>query len=84
MVYKHAYLNILVLLHSPFMLCLVKMPLKGEIGGCALNSHGNYTIDHGKSWKNNGILFLNFCGNPVIIYSGIWLTSSQVESGGHN
>ena len=48
MVYKHAYLNILVLLHSAFMLCVVKIPLKGEVGGCALNSHGNNIVDHGK------------------------------------
>ena len=25
----------------------------------------NYIVDHGKSWKNHGIVFLNFCGNPV-------------------
>ena len=30
MVYKHAYLNTVVLLHSAFMLSLVKMPLKGR------------------------------------------------------
>ena len=48
MVYKHAYLNILLLLHYAFMLCVVKMPLKGEVGGFALNSHGNYIVDHGK------------------------------------
>ena len=48
---KHAYLNTLLLLHSAFMLSEVKMPLKGEDGGCALNSHGNYIVDHGKSWK---------------------------------
>ena len=41
MVYKHAYLNTLLLLHSAFMHCIVKMPLKGEVGGCALKSHGN-------------------------------------------
>ena len=29
------------------------------------NSHGNYIVDRGKSWKNHGIVFLNFCGNPV-------------------
>ena len=46
------------------MLSMVKMPLKGEVGGRALNDHGNYIVDHGKSWKNHGILFLNFCGNP--------------------
>ena len=57
--------SMLLLLHSAFMLCMVKMPLKGEGGGTALNSHGNYIVDHGKSWKNHGIMFLNFCGNPV-------------------
>ena len=64
MVFKHAYLNILLLVHSVFMLCVVKMPLKREVGGLALNIHGNYIVDHGKSCKNHGIVFLNFCGNP--------------------
>ena len=54
----------LLLLHSEFMLSVVKMLLKREVGGCALNSHGNYIVDHGKSWKNHGFVFLNFCGNP--------------------
>ena len=48
MVYKHAYLNTLLLLHSTFMFSMMKMPLKGEVGGHALNSHGNYVVDHGK------------------------------------
>ena len=65
MVYKHVYLNIILLLHSAFMLCVVKQPLKGAVEGCALNSHGNYIVDHGNSWKNQGIFFLNFCGNPA-------------------
>ena len=47
MVYKHAYLNILLLLHSAFMLC-VKMLLKGEVGGSALTIHGNYFVNHEK------------------------------------
>ena len=64
MVYRHAYLNILLLLHPTFMLWVVKIPLKGEVGGRALNSHGNYILNYGKSWKNHGIVFLNFCGNP--------------------
>ena len=38
--------------------------LKGEVQGHALNSHGNNIVDHWKSWKNHGIVFLNFCGNP--------------------
>ena len=33
---------------------------KREVGGRALNSHGNYIVDHGKSWKIYGIVFLNF------------------------
>ena len=57
--------SMLLLLHSTFMLSVVKMLLKGEVGGSALNSHGNYIVDHGKSWKNHGIVILNFCGNPV-------------------
>ena len=51
MVYKHAFLNILLLLHSAFMLCVLKLPLKGTVGGRALDSHGNYIVDHGKSWN---------------------------------
>ena len=46
------------------MLSVVKMLLKGEVGGSALSSHGNYIVDHGLSWKNHGTVFLNFCGNP--------------------
>ena len=42
----------------------VKMPLKGEVGGHALYSHGNYIVDHGKSWKNHGIVFLNLLWEP--------------------
>ena len=64
MVYKHAYLNTLLLLHSAFMLSVVKMTLKGEVGGRALNGHGNYIVDHGKSWKFHGIVFLHLSGNP--------------------
>ena len=50
----------LLLLNSTFMLGVVKMLLKGEVGGCALNSHGNYIVDHGKSWN----CVFDFCGNP--------------------
>ena len=48
-----------------FMLSIMKMLLKREVGGCALNSHGNCIFDHGNSWKNHGIVFLNFSGNLV-------------------
>ena len=47
------------------MLSVVKIPLKGEVVDRVLNSHGNFIVDHGKSWKNHGIVFLNFYGNPV-------------------
>ena len=39
--------NMLLLLHSPFMLSVVELLLKGEVGVCALNSSGNYIVDHG-------------------------------------
>ena len=52
-------------------LSVVKMPLKGGggggVGGHALKSHGNYIVDHRNSWKDHGIVFLNFCGNPGIL-----------------
>ena len=64
MVYKNAYT--LLLLQSAFMLSVVKMLLKGEVGGYALNGHGNYIVDRGKSWKIHGIVFLNFYGNPAL------------------
>ena len=50
--------------HSAFMLGVVKLLLKGEVGVCALNSHGYYIVDNGNSWKNHEIVFLNFCGYP--------------------
>ena len=56
--------NMLLLLHSTFMLSVVKMMLKEEGGGRALNSHGNYIVGHGKSWKYHGIVVLNLCVNP--------------------
>ena len=42
---------------------------KREVGCHALKSHGNYIVDHGKSWKDHGIefFFLNFCGKPEFI-----------------
>ena len=49
--------SMLLLLRSTFMLSVVKMLLKGEVGGCALNSHGNYIVDRGKTWKNHRIVF---------------------------
>ena len=41
--------SMLLLLRSSCMLSVVKMLLKGEVGSPALNSHGNYIVDYGKS-----------------------------------
>ena len=40
---------------------------KGGWSPC--NSHGNFIDEHGKIWKNHGIVFLNFCGGQYIRYS---------------
>ena len=41
------YISMQLLLHSAFMLSVVKLMLKGEVGICALSSRGNYIADHG-------------------------------------
>ena len=66
MVYKHAYLNTctLLLLHSAFIRSVVKMPLKGEIGDHALNSHGNYIVDHKKIMEKSWNCVLEFLWEP--------------------
>ena len=51
MFYKHAYLNTLLLLYTAFMLSMVKMPLKGDVGGHAFMSGGNYIVVMDKSWN---------------------------------
>ena len=48
------------------------MLLKEVVGGSVLNSHGNYIADRGNSWKNHGIVFLNFCGNSSMSSDFIW------------
>ena len=59
--------SMLLWLHSALMLRVVNMLLKEEGGGGALNCHGNYIADHGKSWIYHGIVLLNFCGNPDML-----------------
>ena len=49
------------------MLSVVKMLLKREVGGSELNSNGNYIVDHGKSWKNHGIVFLLISVGTLLI-----------------
>ena len=56
----------LLLLHTAFMLSVVKMMLKELVGGSALKCHGNYITDHGISWENHGIVVMNFCENPGV------------------
>ena len=48
MVYKHAYLKTLLSLHSALRGEDAAKRRGGGVGGCALNSHGNYIVDHGK------------------------------------
>ena len=59
----HAWSTNMLLLYSTIMLNVVKMLLKGKVGGRALNSHG-------KSWENHGIVVLNLCGNPELPHFG--------------
>ena len=40
------------------MLSVVKMLLKGEVGGHALNSHENYIVDHENHGKIMELCFL--------------------------
>ena len=63
------------------MLSVVKMPLKGKFGGHALNNHGNYIVDHGKSLNNNGIIFLNFCGtlNCIVLFTHLIITQIWIQ-----
>ena len=61
-------LNTLLFLHSAFMLFMVKMLVKGEVEGSALNRHGNYIVDHGKSWKDHAVVFLKFLWEPWTSY----------------
>ena len=57
---------------------VVKSLLKGEVVICALDSHGNYIVDHGKSWKIIVSCVLNFCWNPVLTLKSV-LTSLFVN-----
>ena len=46
------------------MISVLKLLLKGEVGACALNSHGNYIVDHGKSWKKSLNCVFEFLWEP--------------------
>ena len=59
MVYKHAVV-------AEFHIYAQGCEDAAKRGGwrSCIKKHGNYIVDHGKPWKNHGIVFLNFCGNP--------------------
>ena len=56
-IHKHA-----VVAAFSILLSVVKMPLKGEVRGQYLIVMGILLL----IMENHGIVFLNFCGNPVI------------------
>ena len=70
MVHKHAYLNTLntlLLLHSAFKTQHVeeiKMPLNGWRPWLALDSHGNYIVDHGKVMEKSWNCIFEFLWEP--------------------
>ena len=75
MVYKHAYLNTLLLLHYVFMLSVVTMGLKGEVGGYALNSHGNFIVDHGKIMEISWNCVFEFLWEPCPLHACMLFTA---------
>ena len=68
--------SMLLLLHSAFMLSVVEMLLKWEVGSSALNSHGNYIVDHGKSWN---CVFEFLCKKVIICKQIIHQRTERVE-----
>ena len=68
LIISNAYLNTLLLLHLVFMLSMVKMGLKGEVGGHALNSHGNYIVDHGKVIEKSWNRAFEFLSEPWMCF----------------
>ena len=59
---------------------VVKLLLKGEVGVCVLNSHGNDIVDHGTSWKNHGIMFFEFLWEPCSMGNLVVLSVNFVLS----
>ena len=45
-------------------LSVVKMPLKGVVGGHALKCHGNNIVDHGKSLEKSWNCVFEFLWEP--------------------
>ena len=56
MVYKHAVVA---------AFCIyAQRGEEAEVGGRAINSHGNYIVDNGKSWKNHWNCVFEFLWEP--------------------
>ena len=56
------------------MLSMVKMLLKGEVGNHALNSHGNYIVDHDS--RRNDVSHIVYHGK---IMGAQWLSGSVLD-----
>ena len=54
----------------------VKMLLKGEVGGHALKSHGNYIVDHGKSWN---FFLISVGALPVSAYKSMCTHNNTIH-----
>ena len=44
--------------------------MNSEYQNTHLDPHGNYIVDHGKSWKNQEIVFFEFLWEPCVILPG--------------
>ena len=47
------------------------MLLKGEVGGCASNSHGNYIVDDGKIMEKSWNCAFEFLWEPCCVLSNV-------------
>ena len=66
-VYMYAWsTSMLLFLHSAFILSVMKMLLKREVGGSAVNSHGNYIADHGKIMEKSWNCVFEFLWEPCL------------------
>ena len=61
MVYMHAVFAAFHILAQ----CGEDAARRGGWRPCIKWSWKLHIVDHGVSWKNHGIVFLNFCGNPA-------------------
>ena len=64
MVYKHAYLNKLLAAFRIYAQHGEDAAKKGRLEAMHQKVMEITLLIMKKSWKNHGIVFLNFCGNP--------------------